>query len=327
MEITGEQDALIKYYIKEEKQKGAALSYLQTLFYVVKKFFHFLNEHAYSLSSFGVNEALEYQKWLQEQPGKNNKPLSNKTVRTDITVALLFFNYLRKKGKVITNPFKEIRLVRNERKFPYAVLKEKEIIQLLGMFGRFEEAKTTYEKIQLYRLHVIGELLYATGMRISEAGALTPEDVDFDRGTVYIRKGKGGKDRLCFLNEYTKGVLKIYLEEMRELLRHTGNREENIFTMEKSRMKKFVNEGVREFCRTAGMREVTAHGFRHAFALHLLRGGCDVRYIQEFLGHRHLKTTEIYTKIEKEDLKQMLDTYHPRTFRRAVHEDTHTGRA
>jgi site-specific recombinase XerD len=160
---------------------------------------------------------------------------------------------------------------------------------------------------------VIAELQYSTGMRIEEVAHLKGEDVDLEAGEIEVRRGKGGRGRRVFLNEYARGVLGLYLKQMRPVLVGAagGGR---VFGAGARALMSLMGRELERVSRKLGLGRLRSHDFRHAFALHLLRSGADVRSIQDLLGHRLLRSTEVYTRVDREDLKSVLDSYHPRSW-------------
>lgn len=150
-------------------------------------------------------------------------------------------------------------------------------------------------------------------------------DINLFTGSVLVRAGKGGFSRTAILNDYARGVLNIYITRMRDLTFTKRNRPNNhlLFGMKPSYFEKYVNESLLKATNYLGLNKITSHGFRHAVGYHLLKSGCDIRHIQEVLGHKSLKNTEIYTKVDREDLKKTLNMYHPRVFKRIVDESDH----
>ena len=108
---------------------------------------------------------------------------------------------------------------------------------------------------------------------------------------------------------------------MRDYILIKRNRDtEYVFGLRTDSLKLKTNRALAEISGRLGYKKLTTHSFRHSVGFHLLRAGCDIRYIQEILGHKKLATTEVYTKIEKDDLKRVLDKYHPRQFRGKTNE-------
>lgn len=321
--ITKEQEILLKKYIAYAKIKGHRQQGIIGLRTRIPKLFEFLNEKEILPHELGVKQAQEFQGWMIETGKQDGGKYSKNSVLAYLAAASALCAYLKQKGILKSNPFKEIRKVRRDRKIPRNLLKEKEMNHLLGELEKFGEGNLK-NRIINYRIHVIAELMYATGLRISEVAALTPEDMDLQRGTVSVCDGKSGKSRIVFLNDYAREVLRIYVEQMRDLVFSEWN-ERNaglLFGVQWAWLARPVNRVLNNTAKKCGYEGFTSHGFRHCLGYHLLRAGCNIRYIQQLLGHAHLKNTEIYTKVEKEDLKQVLDTFHPRKWKRKDNEKT-----
>jgi site-specific recombinase XerD len=194
------------------------------------------------------------------------------------------------------------------------VLSEAQMGALLRELGRFDESEIWYERERRYRVHVIAEFLYATGLRIAEACSLVSENLDLDRRLVYVPNGKGGKPRTAFMTSYAAEIMARYLKTGRPAIMHhfTRDHAHTLFGANKARVAEVVNGELKRVCETLELPEITSHGFRHSLGTHLLRSGADMRHIQAILGHEALGTTQIYTRVDKEDLKKSLDEYHPR---------------
>ena len=168
-----------------------------------------------------------------------------------------------------------------------------------------------------YKVHVTAELMYSTGLRAGEVAGIKEEDIDFLRGTIDVIDVKSGSEKTVFLNEYAKNILKIYVSEMKDLVLSETNDKRYILGVKAGRLVVIVNEELKRVTEKLKLPALTSHGFRHAVGYHFLRAGCDIRYIQEILGHKSIHNTEIYTKVDKEDLQKILDEFHPRKWRRA----------
>ena len=147
--------------------------------------------------------------------------------------------------------------------------------------------------------------------------ALKVADIDLNRGLVRVEEGKGGAERTAYLNDYAREVLRLYIERVRALIFTDWHRRNNdlLFGTRWDRLYHLVNDTLKEVTARLSLGEFSSHGFRHALGYHLLRAGCNIRHIQEILGHKLLRNTEIYTKVDKEDLRNILDTHHPRRFK------------
>jgi len=227
-----------------------------------------------------------------------------------------FYDYLRKRKLIPANPFREIRKVKRMKGLPKNILNEAQMSAFLKTLKEFWKGADLTERRKLYKAHVIAEFMYSTGSRINEVMKLTADDIDFLRGTVAVRDSKTGKSRECILGEYAAKVLKIYVEDTREYVLFGKNGgDARLLFGSKTNLKTWLNAFLGAECGKLGLPKVTTHHFRHAVGYHLLRAGCDIRYIQELLGHEKLSTTEVYTKVDKEDLRAVLDRFHPRTLR------------
>jgi len=156
------------------------------------------------------------------------------------------------------------------------------------------------------------EVLYATGMRVSELVQLRPNDVNLDAGHVILR-GKGGKERVVPLGRAAAALTRRYLEEARPQLQKKPA--EALFLTQLGQP--FTRQGIwkmlRQYARKAGLEaKISPHILRHSFATHLLERGADLRSVQLMLGHSQITTTQIYTHVSRERLRQVYEKYHPR---------------
>jgi site-specific recombinase XerD len=243
---------------------------------------------------------------------ERGKPYAVGTIHNRLKAARKFFAYLVRTERRTTNPFSEVEYPRLEDRVSRNVLSEAQMGRLLADLGKFHERKSVRARQRAYRVHVIAEFLYATGLRIDEACHLEERDLDLEHRLVHVRKGKGGVPRTAFLSTYGAAVMEHYLKSGRAAVLRRGQNDGSLFGAATSRMVVFVNEELRNRCRGLGLPLITTHGFRHSLGTHLLRSGCDMRHIQVILGHEALSTTQIYTRVEREDLKKSLDEFHPR---------------
>lgn len=166
------------------------------------------------------------------------------------------------------------------------------------------------------RDRAILETLYGTGARVSELIALDVDDVDLEEGAVRV-SGKGSKERIVPLGRYARDALAAYLTRARPALSSTRS---GAALFLNSRGGRLTRQGVGVLLRAAAQRagvraRVTPHTLRHSFATHLLEGGADVRVVQELLGHAALSTTQIYTLVTREQLREQYYSSHPRARR------------
>ena len=162
------------------------------------------------------------------------------------------------------------------------------------------------------------ELLYGSGLRVSELVGLDVDDVDLEEGAVRVL-GKGGKEREVPLGRFGRDATAAYLTRARPVFASALSRGALLLNQRGGRLtRQSVNRILAEHVRRAGIRRrVTPHSLRHSFATHLLEGGADVRVVQEMLGHASVATTQIYTLVTREHLREVYYTSHPRARRPA----------
>lgn len=280
-----------KSYLTFEKNlsKNSILSYL----YDIKKFVLFLEKKRMTLESSNYDTILDF---LWQCRNKGEKPSS---IYRKIESIRCFFNYLSATEKIKENPAIDISLPKIERLLP-KVLTYPEIENLLS-------APSTTKEID-YRWRAILELLYATGLRVSEIINLEINNLYLDNSFVIV-KGKGGKERVVPFGRKAKEMLIQYLP-----FRKNKNSPYLFTTKFGKRMSRVEFwKKLKQYAIKAGIKKrITPHLIRHTFATHLLQHGADLRSIQELLGHSYLTTTQIYTQVEKQHLKDSHKRFHPR---------------
>ena len=215
-----------------------------------------------------------------------------------------FYRHLRRDGLRDTDPTATLSAPRRSRKLPQ-VLTRGEIEKLLSQPRGTEPASL--------RDRALLELMYACGLRASEAIGLELLDVDIEEGVLRAR-GKGSKERIVPIGQAALRALRIYLERGRPGL-VKGTPEPHLFV--NFRGGRLTRQGlykiVRRHALTAGLADrMSPHTLRHTFATHLLAGGCDLRSVQEMLGHADVSTTQLYTHLSSERLKDVYFRAHPR---------------
>lgn len=215
-----------------------------------------------------------------------------------------FYRYLKESNLVSENPFEFARTPRIARYHP-DYLSVSEVEKILAQPDRSTEKGI--------RDYTILEVLYGTGMRISELINLTMSAVYDEVGFIKIT-GKGGKERLVPFGKYAREAVEKYLTEVREPKKKITE-SEILFLSNRNRI--FSRTGlwkvVKYYVKKTGIsKSVTPHTFRHSFATHMIEGGADLRTVQELLGHSSITTTQIYTQVDREYLLSVHREYHPR---------------
>lgn len=251
------------------------------------------------------NHLNNYISWL-------NQAYSPKSVRRKIASLKAFFNYLKLEDIISQNPFEKVDIhIKQPKPLPRTI--PKNIIEefFTALYQEQKRADTLFKKQTAARDIAIFELLFSTGMRISELCSLRMEQLDLAGHTVDIW-GKGKKERMIFIdNPNVLSALESYICLCSEKIDATGylfiNRLGNPISDQSVRMM------INKYSGIAAIRlHITPHMFRHSFATMLLESDVDIRCIQKILGHTSITTTEIYTSVSMSKQKEILSAKHPR---------------
>ncbi len=214
-----------------------------------------------------------------------------------------FYGYLLSSGAMKTNPAKSVASVKVERKYP-EILTNREVELFL------EQPKCVDEKG--YRDHAMLEVLYATGIRVSELIGLDLHDVNLDAG--FIRCASKGKERIIPLYSTAVRALHDYIKDIRPRIIADPDEQALFVNMNGERMSRQGFWKIIKYYQEQAeiKKDITPHMLRHSFAVHLLENGADLRSIQEMLGHADISSTQIYTRVVKKQLKDVYNKAHPR---------------
>ena len=241
-----------------------------------------------------------------------HKQYKPKTVKRKIASLKAFFHYLEYKEILVENPFNKLEIRFREAKLLPKTIPFYSIQQFL--FVLYEQKKQTKSEYQLHsssRDIAVIELLFATGMRISELCSLKESDIDLANNTVLVY-GKGAKERILQIgNSEVISALELYQTTFKEEIANCGyffvNKLHNRLSDQSVRFM------INRYTELAGIKQhITPHMFRHSFATLLLEQDVDIRYIQKILGHSSISTTEIYTHVSNTKQKDILVNKHPR---------------
>jgi len=214
-----------------------------------------------------------------------------------------FFGFLLKEGLISDDPTVNVKSPKFTKQLP-EVLSIQEVDKLLNSVDT--------SKWEGVRDRAMIELLYASGLRVSELINLKKESVNIQEGFLLVQSGKGGKDRLCLLGSSAKDWINKYLEASLDKLIATEYMFINMRGKALSRQAIWLK--LKDYALKAGIsKTVYPHILRHSFATHMLEGGADLRAIQTLLGHSSITTTEIYTHVRTDFLREEYDQYHPKS--------------
>jgi integrase/recombinase XerD len=268
-------------------------------------FLTFLGEHG-GASADGLTTAAVtgFARGLRERP----HPLAASSVARALSSVRGFTRFLVDEGLLDSDPAVEVAPPKLPMRLPKALTIEQ--VELLL-------ASTDGEELDRVRDKALLELLYATGARVSEAVSLNVDDLIGDEGTAEVVRlfGKGNKQRIVPVGSYARAALDAYLVRVRPVLSARGRATPALFLgMRGARLSR---QSAWLVIRAAGERaglqlELSPHSMRHSFATHLLQGGADVRVVQELLGHASVATTQIYTRVSADALRDVYVTAHPR---------------
>lgn len=271
-----------------------------------------INSYVRDLSQFqawlmadGVTDLRKVRKedvgvYLQHMSSEGKSPA---TITRSTASIRSFYNYLMRDGTVKANPAKSITAMKVERKYP-EILTNKEVELFL------EQPKCVNEKG--FRDHAMLELLYATGIRVSELIGLNVDDVNLTVG--FIRCTSHNKERIIPLYATAVKALWEYMESIRPRIVASRDEPALFVNMNGERMSRQGFWKIIKYYQEKAEinKDITPHTLRHSFAVHLLENGADLRSIQEMLGHADISSTQVYTHVIQKQLKDVYNKAHPR---------------
>lgn len=303
----GSYDDLLAAYVNELRVRNYGDSSREQAAHVLPRFFAFLKDRRVSdIRAVTEEHVVAWAKHLQARVNQHGEPLSPHTRRSYLVLVQRFFRFLVRRGLVLADPMLDVAMPQVS-KLPRVVLSHSQARRLI-------EAPSVFTPVGK-RDRAILEILYGTGLRLSECARLELRDVDLGKGTLFVRQGKGKKDRVIPFAGQAAAALDIYLREGRPALAR-GARQQALFlssTNGRPLPSGTIQYIVREHARAAGLKlKVTPHSLRHTYATHLIQGGASVRHVQKLLGHAALQSTTIYTRVFPKDLAQVVEKAHPR---------------
>jgi len=293
----------LDFIAKLEHENGFSEHTLRAYHKDLLQFDNFLKVEKYS-SLETINHLL-LRRFLAVLRSKN---YSKTTIARKLASIRSFFKFLIREGELASNPFEMLRTPKQDKKLPH-FLSINEVDVLLETPDR--------STVMGLRDMAIMETLYSTGIRVSELVGLDEGNIDFFAGMIKVQ-GKGKKERLVPIGSHAIKAINEYLDSRSKSKKEE---EEKVSRSEPLFLNKFgsrltarsVARSLNKYLKMSGVNLLTSpHTFRHSFATHLLDKGADLRSVQEMLGHSSLSTTQVYTHITTERLKNVYDKAHPR---------------
>ena len=261
----------------------------------------FLDNNNLKYNQMDYKKCIDYLRYL------DSKSLKRTSISRKLSSLRTFYKYLVLNNKSDNNPFLLVSSPKKEKRIP-------KFINYENIEEIFKMPDINTEVGQ--RERVILEILYSSGVRVSELVNIKIKDIDFNDKTIIIT-GKGNKERMVSFGDYAKEAINLYLNDGRKKLLGNTNSDYLIVGHNKDclttrRIEQIIDDIIKH---TSIKLNITPHVFRHTFATHLLDQGCDLIVVQELLGHTSLSSTEIYTHVSNEQIRNVYLNAHPRSKR------------
>ena len=301
-------DHLADFFNYLSIEKGLASNTISAYRLDIEKFFHYLSTNQLSLEQVTQEQLSSYVAWLRGMENTEFK-IGESSIARNIISIRSYFTYLAKEHK-FNNPSSNFKPPKIGKRLPKALTID-QVMSMLNIAGT--DLISSRDK-------ALVELLYATGARVSELINLNTLDIstfDSEAGstTTVKLKGKGGKERVVPIGSYAVAAVNDYLVRSRPTLLKVSTQKALFLNQRGGRLsRQSAWKLVANAAERAGLSDqVTPHSMRHSFATHLLDGGADIRVVQELLGHSSVTTTQIYTLITIDHLRESYANAHPRS--------------
>ena len=296
----GDEDQLVTAFLSfQETEKSASPRTLRNYSQALNAFQESMGER---FPGWKGCSAEHFRMWLFELM---KAEMARSTIRLRFSALRSFYKYLVHRHGLAASPLAEVQLPKNERKLP-VVLTQAQCVELLEMPLKMELPKQAPEWLPL-RDTAILELFYSSGLRLSELAELDVEHIDHGGQGIRVI-GKGNKERIVPVGSHALLAIQKYRQAASL---HTGPL--FISKVKKRISTRAIGDLLKKYLQASSIPfHVTPHKLRHSFATHLLDNGADLRSVQTMLGHASLSTTQIYTHVTKERLRESYDAAHPR---------------
>jgi integrase/recombinase XerD len=297
---------LIQRYLGELKILNRSRLTIRNIRNALKQMVRFLeSEGLADLDQFNNDILILYQEELTYRLTEKGKQLSARTREKYLCSIRGFITYLYDQDYLAADLSKAIKLPKQPKRLPKVILDAAEIKKIL--------AAPNVQTNDGYRNRIILEILYDTGIRAAEMAAVRTNDLDLVNGYLTIRYGKGAKDRVVPISSRVCKLITTYLLMIRPVMIQGKDKGYLVLNRWGTRMTPTAVWAIVKRCaEVSGIKKnVTTHTSRHTCATHMLKNGAPIRHIQELLGHESLESTQIYTKVTINDLKEIHAKYHP----------------
>jgi len=278
-----------QYLLNIKKVRNFSQNTMDSYYRDLCNFQEYLVHKSISFKEITKEDVWDYLKFLDEAK------YSNSSISRQVSAIRSFYQYLKENHVIASNILKTIRNPKIKKSLPQ-VLNFEEVHILLD----FEEAQNAWQQEEI----LIFEMLYATGLRVSELVGIKLADISLKEQSIRVM-GKGQKERIVFYGSYAKDALDKFFRLRQELLKH-GEIDYLFVNQRGGKLSRSSVEGIveRRIRKIALEKHISPHTLRHTFATHMLENGANIRTVQELLGHEKLGTTEIYTHITPEYLRK-----------------------
>lgn len=277
-------------------EKGLSSNSLEAYERDIQKFREYLARNGKGLTKFDRKDVISFINHLRDDRGNQTS-----TISRAISALRGFCKFMLLEGLMEEDPIENLPTPQGWKRIPRII----GIDEILTMLKEVEGKELSL------RDRAILEIIYSSGLRVSEVISIKMEDINFEAGFITIR-GKGSKERIVPINERTLNTLKKYINELRPSLLKKGTTS-TLFLAKGG--KPLTRQRLWQIIKTYSRKlstKISPHTLRHCFASHLLDRGADLRVLQKMLGHSDISTTQIYTKVTPERLKRIHREYHPR---------------
>ncbi|MGB9702016.1 MAG: tyrosine-type recombinase/integrase [Candidatus Kapaibacteriota bacterium] len=271
----------------------------ETYSYAIDDFISYFNEFFQTnpdINEIEIDDIRPFLGWLQD------KGFSRNSIRLKSSAIKSFFKHLFKKELIKVNVASTLLTPKSKKLLP-SFLSEKEMELLLSKYNE--------EGFENLRNKLLVQLIYGSGLRISEALNILLTDLKLNNSTVKVL-GKGNKERIIPIGKHTIYVLKKYLDERKSVMQENNKflfLDKNGKQLTYSKAYTIIHNGMKDI---TGTKQKSPHTLRHTFATHLINNGADIRSVSEMLGHSSLSSTQIYTHISIDKLKEIYSKAHPK---------------